>query len=75
MALLSVENIFFAPAKLKEKADRARLKFLSPDGDFGMLLNVYKQYKVGQVVPLRVCRVSYLPILLPDDEGGSAVVF
>ena len=68
VALLSVENIFFTPAKLKEKADRARLKFQSPDGDFGMLLNVFKQYKVADSAPLCCDNSSYHQTMKGDRQ-------
>ena len=45
--MLSVENVFFIPSKMREKAEKVRQRFVSVDGDFGMLLNVYRQYKVA----------------------------
>ena len=44
--MLSVENIFFIPHNMREKANRARAKFASPDGDHTLLLNVWRAWKV-----------------------------
>eukprot|EP00048_Salpingoeca_helianthica_P008882 m.127599 g.127599 ORF g.127599 m.127599 type:complete len:212 (+) comp14710_c0_seq3:598-1233(+) len=45
ISLLSVESIFFVPSKMREKADKARRKYITADGDHGTLLNIYKAYK------------------------------
>ena len=64
--MLSVENVFFIPSKLKEKAERVRQRFVSVDGDFGMLLNVYRQYKVHSNI-----MIELLMLLMQCIVGGE----
>lgn len=45
-AMLSVDNVFFAPSTAREKAARARSKFHSSEGDLAVLLAVYRAYHV-----------------------------
>lgn len=44
ISMLSVESIFFAPYSLREKANKARLKFAAMFGDHLTLLRVYREY-------------------------------
>jgi len=44
VSALSVESIFFTPAKERQRADAARMRFASPDGDHLTLLAVWAAY-------------------------------
>lgn len=44
VSMLSVESIFFAPYSLRERANKARLKFAVMFGDHLTLLRVYREY-------------------------------
>lgn len=45
IALLSVDTIFFSPRDKREKAEAAKKKFLTTEGDHITLLNVLKAYR------------------------------
>ncbi|KAJ1523816.1 hypothetical protein HK096_001307, partial [Nowakowskiella sp. JEL0078] len=45
VAMLSVENVFFAPMDKREDASEAKKKFINHDGDHLTLLNVWDGYK------------------------------
>ncbi|XP_077987856.1 ATP-dependent RNA helicase DHX33-like [Glandiceps talaboti] len=48
VSLLSVESILFTPHNKRENALAARKKFTSSEGDYMMLLNIYKAYKAAK---------------------------
>lgn len=61
VSLLSVDTIFFSPSDKREQAAEARRKFLHPDGDHLMLLNVLKAYLDVKGDP-EWCRENFINI-------------
>jgi len=45
VALLSVENVFFAPQSRRDEADAAKRRFTATEGDHLTLLRVYSEYR------------------------------
>lgn len=45
IAMLSVENILYTPMSKQEEALKVRKKFFSSEGDFALLLNIYRAFK------------------------------